>query len=331
MDSHHSGQRAADGKRTVTRRQFLTAGALTALGTLAGCGGRKTQHGWVEVSVPGGGALYDVAMTMAGPHAVGEAGRIVARTDDNWREVVIDGPDGNQTALTAVDVTDDARRLWAAGSSGALVRYDAASGSLVDFSAPLGKTSSWEAIAVTGQTGSERVHLINGSGELLTGRVGDESVQWGEVTTPTGGESATALDFAGGTGFITDTSGGVYRSSDDGWSSVGVAGSDDTIHDISTTVRGLATVVTDAGAIRLYTGYNWLDLADAESALQAVDCREDRGIAGGVDGVVYELDRDGWSSQDTPTSAAVHGVTLGRETYSDVAVGANNTVMERFA
>ncbi|MDS0260585.1 hypothetical protein NDI56_14355 [Haloarcula sp. S1CR25-12] len=332
MDPSHAERTATAGDRdrTPTRRQFLAAGGLAALGALAGCGGQNTPHGWVEASVPGSGALYDVAMTDAGPHAVGEAGRIVARTDAEWRGVVADGPNGNQTTLTAVDVTDDARRLWAAGSSGALVQYDTASGSLVDFSAPLGKTSSWEAVAVTGRTGSERVHLVNGSGELLSGRVGPDSVQWGQVSKPTGGESATALDFAGGTGFLTDTGGGIYRTTGDDWTAVG-PGLDDTVHDLSATERGLATVVTDGGTVRLFTGYNWLDLASTESALHAVDSWEAHGVAAGVDGVVYELDRNGWEQQDSPTSATIHGVTLGRDTYSDVAVGANNTVMERFA
>jgi hypothetical protein len=71
---------------TPTRRGLLAAGGAT-LAALAGCSGGDPDpsgpYGWVEVSTPAGGALYDVTMTVAGPHAVGEGGRIIARREDS--------------------------------------------------------------------------------------------------------------------------------------------------------------------------------------------------------------------------------------------------------
>lgn len=317
------------GETRTSRRALLAATGAAAVG-LAGCGSRSAPHGWLTVDAPDGGALYDVVVTRAGPHAVGESGRIVARRNDAWGTVVDDGPGGEGADLLAAAVTDDGRRLWAAGSSGAVARYDTVTGRLADRSAPLEKTSTWEAVAVTGPAGSERVHLVNGSGELLSGRVRGGTVRWGEVTKPTGGESATAIDYAGTTGYLGDTAGAVYRTEGGGWTPVGVSGADATIHDLAAATPRLVNVVTDDGTVYLYTGYNWLALATADDPLHAVDRREGRGVAGGVGGTVYELADGGWTAQDTPTDATLHGVAVGRYTYADAAVGANGTVMERF-
>lgn len=325
-----TGETTAGRDGPVTRRRFLLAAGTAAVGGLAGCGSRRPPHGWIEVNAPGGGALYDVVATVAGPHAVGEDGRIVGRRDDEWTTVTEAGPSGNGSDLNAAAVTDDGRRVWAAGSSGAVARYDTASGTLRDLSAPLDKTSTWEALAVTGRTGSERVYLVNSSGELLPGRVMNGSVRWGAVSKPNGGESVTAIDFVGSAGYLADTAGGVYRTEGNQWTPVGVRGADTTLTDLSAVTPALVNVVAEDGSIYLYTGYNWLSLTTAEEALHSVDRRDGRGVAGGVGGTVFELDSAGWTEQDTPTGKTLHGVAVGRDAYADVAVGANGTVMERF-
>jgi hypothetical protein len=317
------------GDTQIDRRGLLAATGAAAVG-LAGCGSRSAPHGWLTVDAPDGGTLYDVVVTRAGPIAVGESGRVLARRNDAWGTVVDDGPGGNGSELLAAAVTDDGQRMWAAGSSGAVARYDTATGQLDDLSAPLEKTSTWEAVAATGRTGGERVHLVNGSGELLSGQVRNGTVRWGKVTKPTGGESATTIDYARTTGYIGDTAGSVYRTKGSGWSPVGVGGADATVHDLAAATPRLVNVVTHEGSIYLYTGYNWLALAEAEDPLHAIDRREGRGVAGGHGGTVYELVDDGWEVQDTPTDAKLYGVAVGRYTYADVAVGENGTVMERF-
>lgn len=333
MDSTYTelGDSPADrGRTATTRRGFLAAVGGAAAASLAGCTGQSPPHGWIEMNPPSGGALYDVVVTSAGPVAVGEGGRIVARTDDAWRTVLEGGPGGNGTDLRSAARTDDARRVWTVGSSGVVARFDAANGQVQDFSAPNGKTSSWAAVAATGRSGSERLHLINTSGELLSGRMRDGAVQWGSVSKPTGGESATAIEYDGGMGYIGDTAGGVYRYDGDAWTPVGLRGVDSTVKDLATGDGRLVTAVTDDGAIRLFTGRNWHELVTSESALHAVSQREERGVAAGVDGTVFELGDNGWVPEETPTSKTLHGADVGGDEYTDVVVGANGVVMERF-
>lgn len=327
---------AGDGDETGTptvrasRRDLLLALGAAGTTALAGCSSSSPPRGWLEMNPPNGGALYDVCVTYSGPVAVGEGGRMLSRTEDAWETVVDAGPGGNSTALLSADVTDDGRRIWTAGSSGALGFFDVASGALRDFSAPKGKTSSWAAIAVTGRSGSERVRLVNSSGEYIAGRFGGGTLTWGQSTKPSGGESASALAFVGRTGFLGDTAGGVYRTNGNQWTPVGIRGFDSTINDLAVVPDGIVTAVGDDGSIQLYTGHNWHELASVEAAVHAIDRRLDRGVAGGVDGIVFELESDGWERQETPTGKTLHGAAVGGESYADVVVGADGIVMERF-
>jgi photosystem II stability/assembly factor-like uncharacterized protein len=133
-----------------------------------------------------------------------------------------------------------------------------------------------------------------------------------------------------GTGFVADTAGNVYREKGGSWRLVGVQGLTTNVTDLSAVGPQLVDVVADDGSILQYTGYNWYRLTDADDALQAIDRRGKRGVAVGVEGTAYGIEDDGWTAEDTPTSDAMHGVALGSGSYSDVAVGANGTVLERF-
>jgi len=324
----------------LTRRRFLAAGATaTAAVGLAGCGNRTVPHGWLDVGAPVGGALRDVTLTTAGPHAVGEGGAVVARQGDAWETVVENGPAGQGNGLHGVAVTDDGRRVWLAGESGAAGAYDPVSGTLTDVSGPAGHTSTWTDVAVAGRAGSERVALLNGSGELLPGRARQGTVRWGELTKPTGGEPGTAVDAVDRTTVVTDAAGGVYghtgpvdptERDEAGWTTMGLRGVESAIRDVSAMEPDLVTVVTADGAAFDYDGYGWFRTPVAEAALHAVDRRGDDALTAGVDGAVYELADHAWQRADTPTSATLHGCALGTDSYADVAVGANGTVLERF-
>lgn len=316
-----------------SRREALAlAGTAVGIG-LAGClGSSTTGHGWQRVSSSTNEALHDVVFTTRGPVAVGESGRVVTRTDDDWATVVERGPGNASNGLTGAATTAGGERVWVCGDSGAVGRYDVESEEITDHSAPKEKTSSWEDVAVVGRAGGERVRLLNGSGELLTGRVAEGGVQWGQVTKPSGGDSADAIAARPRASYLCDSTGSVYRGSPNGqWRSVGIDDVSTTLHDVAMLDAETVTVVGDDGSVFVYDGYDWLAVASAETALHAVDRRGGRGVAVGPGGTVLAVDGTEWSTSETPVSTTLHGVALGTIEYADVAVGADGTVLENFS
>ncbi|KTG07648.1 hypothetical protein AUR64_02825 [Haloprofundus marisrubri] len=314
----------------MTRRAALATGA-TALVAAAGClGGTRLSHGWNEVNAPTDAALYDVVMTLDGPIAVGEGGVVLGRRGSDWQAITENGPGDASNGLVAADVTDDGNAVWFVGDSGAIGRLNVVSGRVTDYSAPNGKTSSWEGLAVDGRAGRESVFAVNGSGELLPGTYGGGTVSWGQVSKPSGGESVAAIDVHRGTGYIADTGGGVYRTARNGWQTVGIRGAGVSLTDLSVVDKTLVNVTTEEGDIYVYNGHNWLLVTTADSALHAIDRRSGRGLAAGVGGTVLSLESNQWQSQESPTSNTLHGCALGTASYSDVAVGANGVVLELF-
>ncbi|WP_049903887.1 beta propeller repeat protein [Halococcus agarilyticus] len=319
--------------RRHSRRNVLAlAGSVITVG-FAGCltGDATTEHGWQRVDSPTKRALHDVVLSAGGPVAVGESGRVLVRTDGDWETVAESGPGGASNGLVGAAVTNDGERVWMCGDSGAAGYYDVADDELTDRSAPREKTSSWEDVAVVGQTGDERISLINGSGELLVGRNQQGTIQWGEVTKPTDGDSANAIAVDGKAGYLCDTTGSVYRKPAGGrWDSIGIDDVDTDLHDVATLDADTVTVVGDDGTIYLYNGFNWVSLATVETALHAVDRRDGRGAAVGPGGTVIAVDGNEWSAADTSISKTLHGVALGTVEFSDVAVGADGTILENF-
>lgn len=202
---------------TQTRRRFLVAGTGTVLaGAIGGLRTLVQEGGWTTADAPIEGAINDVVQSSQGPYAVGEGGVVLARRADGWEAVLERGPTVESNPLTGAGVTDDGEHVWFAEGSGVVGRYDAVDEELTDHSAPDGKTSTWEAVAVTGAAGEETVHFTNGSGEYLNGTVTDEGgVDWGEVVKPGGGSTAPGIDFVDSeTGYIADTTSQVYETTD---------------------------------------------------------------------------------------------------------------------
>ncbi|ACV49057.1 MULTISPECIES: hypothetical protein [Halomicrobium] len=318
-------------EHNVGRRQFLVG--LGAAGTtLAGCQTtQQTPHGWIDVDTPTRMGLTDAVMSVDGPFAVGESGLVLTRNGDAWEAVVSDGPTGGENPLAAVDATDDGRYLWLCGSSGVVGRYDVRGGSVTDLSAPRQKTSSWTDVAVSGRANGETVYLINSSGELLTGHWSNGRVRWREtVTKPTGGESASAVDVADGTVYVVDTGGTVVRNSGSRWTPIGIRGAEGGLTDIAAIDGNHADATADDGSIFVYNGYNWLQLHASEKTLHAVDRMGGRGLAVGNSGDIFALEENNWTKEPTDTPKTLQGCALGRDTYSDVAVGSDGTILERF-
>jgi nitrous oxide reductase len=126
-------------ENTLTRRRTLqvagTAGA-TALGGALVTSVSAQSGGWTEVDSPVSKTLYGVVNTQAGPFAAGKTGNVLGRVDGSWRVVVDDGPQTRSNSLRTLAVTDDGKRIWFAGSSGALGAYDVVEGVQVQLQRP---------------------------------------------------------------------------------------------------------------------------------------------------------------------------------------------------
>ncbi|RJT03899.1 hypothetical protein [Halococcus sp. IIIV-5B] len=289
------------------------------------------EPGWKTANAPTEESLLDVVATADGAYAVGENGVVLAREDDGWAIAVEGGPTANGNPLRGVDATADGGAVWFAGDSGVLGRYR--DGELTDHSAPEDRTSTWTDVAVTGTAGDERVHLVNGSGELLRGRYDDGRVSWGGVEKPGSGSSISAVSFVDDDrGHLCDTSQGVYGTTDGGESYERVGIDDANAAFTGVDAAGSTVVVScDDGAVFRYDGSVWTRLHAAETELSAIDLAGESGLAAGDAGTVVELVDGGWETVEAPVDADLSGVTIGQSGSdgSDIAVGTDGTVIER--
>ncbi|WP_435078627.1 WD40/YVTN/BNR-like repeat-containing protein [Halococcus sp. AFM35] len=287
--------------------------------------GGSTDPGWNAIDTPTDQSLLDVVATRGGAYAAGEGGVVLAR-DDGWEVALDDGPTANANVLRGVDATDDGKTVWFAGDSGVLGRY--ADGRLTDHSAPEDQTSTWADVAVTGDSGEERLHLVNGSGELLRGSYENGTVSWGDIEKPGSGSSIAAIEFLDtDRGYICDTNQSVYETTDGGASYEEIG-----IEDANAAFTGVAAsdsetlVAADDGSLFRYDGAVWTRLQPGERALSAVALAGETGLAAGDGGAVYEQN-DGWESVETPADADLHGIAI--DDAGAVAVGTEGTVIER--
>lgn len=288
----------------------------------------ETETDWTEVASPTTKSLFGVVTTTNGPYAVGTGGNVLNRHDGEWEFAIEDGPATRKNTLTDVAVTDDRTRIWFAGSSGALGCYDVDTGRKYDYSAPMEKTSTWEAIAVAGDRGSERLRIANGSGEVLAVTTDENGCpQWGEVVKPGSGSTIPALDNGGGRFYAIDTSGNAFETTDEGWADIGVRNAQVNFFDVFGTEDRLLIA---GGGGRLFR-YDrpcevWTPVSVGDVPLHALSSEDGRVITAGAAGHVYERTGRGWTSQSTPVEADLWAITTGE---IDVAVGAGGTIIER--
>ncbi|MFC7199178.1 WD40/YVTN/BNR-like repeat-containing protein [Halospeciosus flavus] len=294
---------------------------------------------WYAIESPTTRTLHSVVETSDGPYAVGGSGTLVRRQDDgDWAVVFEDGPTARDNALYAAAATDDGQRIWFAGSSGSLGYYDVTTHEKHDYSAPRGKTSTWEAMAVAGEAGSEKVMVANGSGEVLVGFVNGCCPQWGPVKKPGGGNEAgaggsgstIAALAAGpdGDGYAVNTSGSVYRTTDAGaWERIGIENAAGTFTDIYVDDEHLLV----ASGTRIYRYErncdNWTPLGVSASSLNEIDRHEDVLIAVGDNGAIYRNEDDEWVERWSMITHDLYSVTVADGVH--VAVGKGGTIVER--
>lgn len=318
---------------------------------------------WHVVESPTNKSLQGVTTTAAGPFAVGTGGRVLRRSEGAWRLVVETGPATRKNRLTAIDATSDGMRVWFCGSSGALGAYDVDTGMKYDHSAPKGKTSTWEAIAVTGKKDAERVRVANGSGEVLSATIDETGCpQWGTVVKPGSGSTIAALDFGGERCYAVDTSGNVFEESakkkakngpkEGNWADIGIENAQVNFADVFATD---SRVLVAGGGGRVYR-YDrpcgsWTPIDAGDGALAAIDGDGNRTVVVGAGGRIYQRrPENGWHELDSPVTEDLRAVALGSASDAtesgdtggdgnsndgassggvDVTVGTNGTILER--
>lgn len=346
--------------RTTSRREFLgLIGATATTVGLAGCSTsdsttpnnstmiennsmtprnnsttttRKSRRQWKTVTSPTAKTLYAVVTSAGGPFAVGSGGRVLRRQSNRWTTVVKRGPTGAGNALRGAAVTSDGHHVWFAGGSGVVAQYDTKTEQLTDYSAPKGKTSTWEDIAVTGAAGTETVHLVNGSGEYLRGhRTREGSTNWGSVAKPGGGSSMKGIAFADlSIGHICDTNAKVYETTNGGesWRTIGIEGGSVGLYDVSSVGQDTINAVGGDGSIFRYNGAVWTKLSAGSNVLYAIDRRSTDGLACGGSGTIFDRMAGQWQQEQTFTSAGLRGIVIGSNAPA-IAVGSGGTILER--
>jgi len=335
--------------RSSSRRTFLKVAGGAAAAAVGG-GAVASQAvaqsspdaAWSEASSPTSKSITSVVQTADGPHAVGSSGNVLALVDGEWRLVVDSGPSASNNPLNDVAVTSDGERIWFAGGSGAMGAYDVETGKKYDYTAPDGKTSTWEAIAATGAIDREHVIVANGSGEVLHGvfEENDEGaycIQWGDVVKPAGGSTIPGVAFSRGdtdTAYGISTSQAAFETTDynQTWTKIGVSNANESFYDV---LGDDDVVYVSAGGGTIYR-YDcgcrgWTPVDVGENALQGLDRLgpAEPVLAAGNGGYVYERTGDGWQEYDTPVGSDIYDVAYGGDGGPDVAVGSGGTILER--
>ncbi|EMA52950.1 hypothetical protein [Halococcus thailandensis] len=320
------------------RRRFLQLTGATALvagvgAAVSGTAGAQASA-WSTADSPTGKTLNDVVQTSEGPYAVGSGGLVLARRTDGWETVLSKGPTVEGEPLNGAGVTDDGEHVWFAGGSGVIGQYNVVEEQLTDYSAPGGKTSTWEDLAVTGASGSETVHLVNGSGEVLSGtKNGSGGMDWGEAQKPGSGSSMKGIDFASSSvGHVSNTSTKVYETTDNGGSyqEIGIDGPGGNLYGVASVSKSDVNVAAGSGKIYQYDGSEWTPHSVGENTIYGIDRDGASGLAVGSGGRVYDRENPGtWTEMETSTTKKLQGVALDTAGgYPDVAVGANGTIIE---
>lgn len=296
-------------------------------------GPEADEPDWQVVETPFEKSLFRVVTTTAGPHAVGDGGVIVADRGNGWEIVLDEGPNASQNQLFALDVTDDGKRLWFAGSSGALGCYDVTTNRKYDYSYPNEMTSTWESLAASGPAGEEKVLVANGSGEILPFTLAGFKADWGVLEKPGSGSTLAGLAASpDGYGYGIDTSGKAYKTTDrDGWEEIGVIESQVKFYDIWAGANERVYIAAGGGLLYRYDNSyrDWTPIGlPKDQPLRAFDLYKDQLVVVGDSGLVVQRTDGGqrWRQIHTPTENTLNDLTLGEP---DVAVGKGGLVLQR--
>ena len=309
-----------------TRRSVLRFAGATAATAVVPATSVASESDWTVAETPVDTSLHGVAYA-TNAYAVGGGGTILERRDGGWQTVLQGGPTGNGNDLFGMDVTDDGKRLWVVGASGAIGEYDVTTGNLVDRSAPNDSTSNFNDVAVTCDAGETEVYVADDSGAIHYSFENGEEGTW-EYSTPGSGAGLEAIDFySNRSGHAIDTDGDVFAT-DDGvtYDTIGIEDADVTFYGLDSDAANDVIVSGGNGSVFDYNGSQWTTTTLGDADLFDIETAGDDGYAVGSDGAVFELSGGEWSRMTTPVGENLDAVARGD---TDIVVGASGTVLER--
>jgi photosystem II stability/assembly factor-like uncharacterized protein len=315
---------------TLTRRGVTRAiGAVAAGGLLTGTTGAAStdspSDGFDVVESPTESTLYDVEYTTAGAHAVGASGVVLERNSAGWTKLLDGGPTGNGNNLYGADVTDDGKRLWFVGSSGAIGEYDVETGDLNDHSGPMDVTNNFNDVSVTGDAGDANVYVAGDSGKMYYSYENGETGSW-DYSTPGSGAAIHAVDFFDDrNGHVVDGNTTVFYTRDGAtWDKLGIEDANHNFYGVDSDGFDDVWVAGAGGTVFRWNGSEWRRADTGDATLRDVEVADGDGVTVGGGGKVYERS-DRWTQLSTPTGENLKAVTRGSTT---IAVGAGGTIIE---
>ncbi|ELZ23572.1 hypothetical protein C475_14913 [Halosimplex carlsbadense 2-9-1] len=316
-------------ERTATRRSVLkAAGAAIGAAAVPTAAGASTDDSeWTAVKSPTGGTLYDVEETSEGAYAVGSAGVVLERTAKGWKKVLDGGPTGNGNNLYGADVTDDGKRLWFVGSSGAIGEYDVTTGNLVDHSAPMDVTNNFNDVSVTGEAGEANVYVAGDSGKMYYSFENGATQTW-DYVTPGSGSAINAVDFYDDRkGHIVDGNKSVFYTQDGAtWDKIGLADANVNFYGVDSDGADDVWISGGGGTVFHWNGSSWIPADTGDAGLRDIEVEGGVGYAVGGGGKVYDRESGTWTQDATPSGQNLKAVC--RKSGVEIAVGAGGTIVE---
>jgi len=318
------------GRDSTTRRDVLKLTGTAVGATLLGGVGAAESATWESVTSPVDVTLYDVETTARNDFAVGGAGIVIERTDEGWTKVVDGGPTGNGSGLYGADVTDDGKRLWFVGSSGAIGEYDVETGNLVDHSAPNDVTNNFNDVSVTGDADEANVYVAGDSGSVHYSFENGATGTWNYVAVGQGA-GIRAIDFHDvKAGHLVNGNANVFYTGDGTtWNKTGIADADVSLYGVDSNAKDDVWVAAGSGTVYHYTPDaegtpKWFSTKVGEAGLRDIEVDDGDGYAVGNAGAVFDRENGSWSSDTTPNGQGLKAVV---DQTNDIAVGASGTII----
>ena len=321
------------------RRTVLRAMGATVAAAATGAGGvvtatesaRGEAASWQSVTSPVDATLTDVETTAANDFAVGGGGVVIERTADGWTKVVDGGPTGNGNGLLGADVTDDGKRLWFVGKSGAIGEYDVETGGLNDHSAPNDVTNNFNDVSVTGTAGDANVYVGGDSGSVYYSFENGASGTWNNVSVGQGA-AVQAIDFYDTrSGHLVNGNANAFTTTDGTtWERIGIADADVSLYGVDSNAADDVWVAAGGGVVYHYRPdaegtLKWFDTKIGEPALRDLELESGDGYAVGDGGAVFDRANGTWSRDETPSGQNLTAVV--DQSANDIAVGSGGTII----